>query len=281
LNKLFSKLFIFCTVLYCIPSYGENVDFIHKVLNSTFRISGGQSVGTCFMIGKRLDSNPQNYYPVFITAAHVLDGMKADSAVIYYRIKKDDNYIQLPISFRINDNGKKTYFKHKSLDLAAFYIKDLNVNRDYIIIQGSLANDEAFKTYDIKIGDELCCLGYPYNIVYNETGLPILRSGKIASYPLIPSNKYPTFLFDINVFPGNSGGPVFIYSENRSTGGVVDLGSTVFSIVGIVIEQIQKTSTAEDITINKSLQLGQVINSNLIKEFVMTIPDSLTIGRSK
>ena len=38
---------------------------------------------------------------------------------------------------------------------------------------------------------------------------PILRSGKVASYPVGPSNTQGYFLIDADVYPGDSGAPVF------------------------------------------------------------------------
>lgn len=195
-----------------------------------------------------------------------------DARKVSYRVKDSLNiYIQIPITIQLKKKNKALYFLHSSLDLAAFYI-NLNYDYDNLLSQGFLAIDTSLTDYQITIGDELLCLGYPYNIVYNEAGFPILRSGKIASYPLTPSSKYTTFLLDFAVFPGNSGGPVYLISQNRTHNGALEFGE-VHQIMGLLTEQIKLTNTTEDFTINKSLQLGKVINANLIKEFIMALPD--------
>ena len=255
-------------------AFGAEITFNERVLNSTFRISGVGSTGTCFLIGKRVKNNSNDYFPVFVTAAHVLNEIKSDSATLFYRGKDSlNNYFQIPIIITIKNKGKALYFIHTSLDLAAFYIPNLKYDFNYLLIQGCLATDKSLVDNNITIGDELFCLGYPYNLVYNEAGFPILRSGKIASYPLIPSSKYNTFLFDFAVFPGNSGGPVYLISTNRMYADGVHAGEELHQIMGLLTEQIQLTNTTEDFAINKSLQLGKVISANLIKEFIMALPD--------
>jgi hypothetical protein len=44
-----------------------------------------------------------------------------------------------------------------------------------------LANDDLIEKFEIHPGDELLCLGFPL-FVSSDSGFPILRSGKIASF---------------------------------------------------------------------------------------------------
>ena len=71
-----------------------------------------------------------------------------------------------------------------------------------------LANDDLLAKYNIHPGDVLDCLGYPFGFESPVGSFPILRSGKIASYPLLPTKGTQSFLLDFRVFPGNSGSPV-------------------------------------------------------------------------
>ena len=58
-------------------------------------------------------------------------------------------------------------------------------------------------------------LGFPRGLAANAAGFPILRAGRVASYPVAPARIFPTFLLDFSVFPGNSGGPVFMSGPSR------------------------------------------------------------------
>ena len=66
----------------------------------------------------------------------------------------------------------------------------------------------------------MMALGFPQGLSANPAGFPILRSGRVASYPLGPSTAFPTFLLDFRVFPGNSGGPVWL--DESPAAGVPD-----------------------------------------------------------
>jgi S1-C subfamily serine protease len=82
-----------------------------------------------------------------------------------------------------------------------------------------LIDDQKLSEFEIHPGDELNVLGYPLGFG-NVGDFPVLRSGKIASYPLVPTSENPFFLPDFRVFQGNSGGPVYFVQSNRVYGGI-------------------------------------------------------------
>ena len=63
-----------------------------------------------------------------------------------------------------------------------------------------LADNAAMEA--IGPGDEMMALGFPRGLSANGAGFPILRSGRVASYPIGPSAQFPTVLLDFAVFPG-------------------------------------------------------------------------------
>jgi hypothetical protein len=96
---------------------------------------------------------------------------------------------------------------------------------------------KSYEKYEIHPGDELFCLGYPLGAEANPQGFAILRSGKIASFPLTPAKAVKSFLYDFEVFGGNSGGPVYFVDKSRTYGGTTHLGETICSVVGLVSEE--------------------------------------------
>lgn len=125
-------------------------------------------------------------------------------------------------------------------------------------------------------GDVLSCLGYPYGAEANESGFPILRSGQIASYPLTPTTKIQTFLFDFRVFGGNSGGPVYFVSSNRTYGGTTKLGETIQVLAGLVSQEKlveeEIRSLTETRRSKQPLSLAVVVHAALIREAIELLP---------
>lgn len=134
------------------------------------------------------------------------------------------------------------------------------------------ADDDMFNEYEIHPGDELFCLGFPLGFESNDAGFPVLRGGKISTFPLVPMKKVRRFLFDFEVFQGNSGGPVYFVAINRYYGGVFHLGTGIQCLVGLVTQQAnlkEKTLFRDEL---HSLGLGVVIHSSYIKETIDMLP---------
>ncbi|MBV8682505.1 MAG: serine protease, partial [Caulobacteraceae bacterium] len=92
----------------------------------------------------------------------------------------------------------------------------------------------------------------------NTAGFPILRAGRVASYPLGPSKAFPTFLLDFRVFPGNSGGPVYLNSTGASPDGGGGTSGPV--IAGMLTQQVEMGQ--------ENLGIGIVTQAQFIRETV-------------
>jgi hypothetical protein len=128
-----------------------------------------------------------------------------------------------------------------------------------------LAEEDTFVKLHIHPGNNLTALGYPLGAAANDWGFAILRSGKIASYPLLPLKMVKTFLFDFRVFNGNSGGPVFLEEPRATFAGPhnIPLGGTIHFIVGLVTQQLYSNAPG-----NPALDLAVIIPSPFIKETI-------------
>jgi hypothetical protein len=241
-------------------------------MQSTFRIHGpikdkvGEiSYGTGFLMGKPTSDASRLYY-VLITAAHVFEGIDGEFGTLTLRERHDDgSYTQRFWNVKLRDKERPLYVKNKDADVAALYVDmpdDLNVS---ILPIGLLADDEILKKYEIHPGDELLCLGFPL-FASSADGFPILRSGKIASYPLVPTETYKSWLFDFRVFNGNSGGPVYFVDHSRTYAGSTHIGEVLQFVAGLVTSQLIVTSN------NQALQLGSVVPSTYIRKTIDLLP---------
>jgi S1-C subfamily serine protease len=244
------------------------------LMESTFRIHGpgtgnptSTSFGTGFLMGKPTSDRTKAYY-VLITAAHVLDGIHGEIGTLTLREKHaDGSYIQKLWNVRLRENRSPLYVKHKDADVAALYVNmpdDLNVT---ILPTALLATDEVLQRFEIHLGDELLCLGFPL-FASSEFGFPILRSGKIASYPLVPTALNKAILFDFRVFEGNSGGPVYFVDHGRTYDGSTHLGETIQFVVGLVTSQL-----SSKLYNNQMLQVASVVPSKYILETIELLPE--------
>jgi hypothetical protein len=209
-----------------------------------------------------------------VTANHVLAKMPGATARIGYRISNaDGSWSYSPQQVKIREDGKELWTHHPDRDVAAMVIKAPPEFAKAALPLNYLAADDTFMQYRVNAGDEMMALGFPRGLSANAAGFPILRSGRVASYPLAPANIYPTFLLDFSVFPGNSGGPVFVAKtpkadagvQQASTGG--DVTPTDGFIAGLLTQQVELN--------NERLEIGIVTHAKYIRETIALLNNPL------
>lgn len=251
------------------------------LMRSTFKLQGPaatkgqQSVGTVFILAQPDPADPKVSHYVLVTAAHVLEHITGEQATLVLRKAKDDGFEKLPHTIAIRAKDEPLWVRHPAADVAAMRVA-LPKQADLKLVSTRLlGSDELLTRHQIGPGEELIVLGYPHGAEANAAGFPILRSGRIASYPLTPTAKTMTFLLDFQVFPGNSGGPVFLYAPNR----VYDEQKrplTVQFVLGLVSKEMahaERIKTAEGETVKKqSLGIGVVVHASFIREVLDRLP---------
>jgi hypothetical protein len=217
-------------------------------------------VGTGFIMGRPMQKKPGQARYVLVTAQHVFDGMKGDDIqVILHRRGSDGKWSRVPMPLNIRNKGKPLWMQHPTADVAVMYINlpDGVIRPGLLLPTTMLADDKTLQDLELHPGDELNCLGFPNGVEANDYGFPILRSGGIASYPLLPTKEIQTFLFDFEVFGGNSGGPVYLVHSNRVYQGSTHIG-VVQIVVGLVSQQAEMGG--------QRLVIAKVVHASLIKE---------------
>lgn len=261
------------SLLYADRSHSQ--DFNTALMNSTFEIlgptavPGQQTFGTIFILGKPTAQDPKRSNFVLVTAAHVLNEINGDMATLLLRKRNDDGtYTAGPYQIRIREDGQNLYAVNPSADVAAMYVTlPTGLMDDTLISTNLLFDDEEFTKYELHPGDELLCLGFPLAI--NLEGFPVIRTGLLASYPITPSRKVGKFFYTFHVFPGNSGGPVYIDFRDRAYGKVTHLGEETHAVVGLVSGQ--QTSLLPEYR-DAEVDIAAIIPSSLIKDTVAMLP---------
>ena len=217
--------------------------------------SGLRMVGTGFLVSDPgPDGSPR---VVLVTANHVFAKMKGDKATVGFRVQQPDgSWRYAPEKLAIRSDGRELWTHHAVRDVAAIRIVAPAAFAKAAIPLAWLGGDDAMTRYALEPGDEMMTLGFPQGLSANAAGFPILRAGKLASYPLGPSNAFPTFLLDFHVFPGNSGGPVFLEAHTDSK--TAPDGPAPHVIAGMLTQEVEVS--------NENLGIGIVTQARFVRE---------------
>lgn len=205
-------------------------------------------VGTGFLVSvPRKDGTAET---VLITAAHVFEKMPAPEVRVGWRVQNPKGaWVYMPSNITIRTKDGPAWFQHPSQDIAVIPVSVPAGAREAVLPETLLADDATFAADHVTAGDEMMTLGYPHGLSANVAGFPILRAGKLASYPVAPSAAFPTFLIDLTAVPGNSGGPVF--KTNAAGKGF---------IAGVLIKQVEDG--------DQRLELGVVTDSVFVRQTI-------------
>jgi hypothetical protein len=231
--------------------------------------------GTCFIMTRPTKpgptSGPYDATFVLVTAKHVLADIRGEQATVMLRKRNGTgDAVRVPFPLKIRDHGKNLYTEHPSADVAVI---DVAFPNDSIIFEVAKANniaqiswlatDDFLRDIQIHPGDQLFCLGYPFGKSANDAGYSVLRSGEIASYPIIPLKKAGEILYDFRVNPGDSGGPVYLAMTDRIYKGQFNPMTRIVyqKIFGLVT----KKADAVD---NVDPSIGLIVSSIYIKEAI-------------
>jgi hypothetical protein len=180
------------------------------------RADGMHTVGTGFLVKAPLPDGTAR--TVLVTARHVFTRMTGAEARIGYRSQDVDGAWRFtPLSLTIRSPAGEAFVSHPRRDISVIGVTAPPEFAAAAIPLSWLADSTAFERYKVRPGDEMMTLGFPQGLSSNGAGFPILRVGRVASYPLTPVAQFPRFLLDFRVFPGNSGGPVFLTPTGRAS----------------------------------------------------------------
>jgi len=265
----------------------QDIELNAVLMESTFKIQGesGGDLGTAFILGRPFQEGSPRARFVLVTAAHVLNKIRDEMAILMMReTTGPDQWQRLPWKIRIRESGEQRrplWTRHPQVDVAVMYVRlpdnaSLRTGKNFLPMR-LLADDKVLSELNIHPGDELSCLGFPFG-AESPAGFPILRSGKIASYPLLPSKVTRTFLFDFRIFPGNSGGPVYLVQSGRGiTRGTSIEFRNVKLIVGLVTEQVRLEEQTIGGMVYHPLGLAHVVHASLIREAIELLPSPETV----
>lgn len=249
-------------------------DFHTDMMRATVKLQHDKSTATGFVL-RQATPEGKGTRTILVTAAHVLEMTPGDATSIVYRVAEADGVFRKEAApLTIRKEGLPLWTKHASEDVAVLAIVppekvDLSeINVDL------LASDDSLRQLPLHPGQIASILGYPHRVEANEAGFPILRTGPIASYPLLPSSINKRFMLSTNTFEGDSGGPVYVYEPRRAAD--KDKTDDVRLILGLMHGQHfldeEMTMVYGSTRLRHRLGLGIVIQAALIRETIERLP---------
>lgn len=148
----------------------------------------------------------------------------------------------------------------------------------------SLGHDWVEEPLKLSVATNVAIVGYPYGLCDETHGLPLWKTGTIASEPYVDFQGQPSFLVDVAAFAGMSGAPVVALAsglwESEDEPGNLIVGSSR-RLLGVYTSMMMRDTKRylEDVSqsqvpgvrYQESLQLGYVWKASLIQEIVSSL----------
>jgi hypothetical protein len=233
-----------------------DIEWNALMMQSTYQIlgsdgKGGRLSGTAFVLARSNSTaaagipfhglpTDTNSLPLLITAAHVMNGIVGETAILKMHFKDEtETWQEIQIPIHIRKGIRPLWTQHPVGDVAILQMTEqraINHLTEPLLSTDSLATDNWIKDFQLHPGDEVVCLGFPEE-VESAYGFPILRIGRIASYPIVPTLSTRPLYIDFPVYGGNSGGPAYI-TISGSRGKVLALNNQhPPEIIGLVVQK--------------------------------------------
>ena len=265
---------IVCFALLTGPSVAAAADLAAAFMNCTYLLQAPGVYGTAFVIGEPVAGEPKRVNLVMVTAAHLLESMPNETAVLHARVVRGQDWQKIPWPVAIRKRGRALWTRHPAVDLAVLRVSLPRGANLTVPSMDLVATDMDYRRFEIQPGASVMALGFPLAMGSGEGGFPVLRGGRVAGFPLTPIGREKTFLVDMPIFPGNSGGPVIMVRPLPP--GPENVGAGVIQmLLGVVSREVLAADDgtgAPGTTTGRSLSLARVVHAGFIPDLVRQLP---------
>ncbi|MBE7494902.1 MAG: trypsin-like peptidase domain-containing protein [Verrucomicrobiaceae bacterium] len=230
-----------------------------KMMWSTYPLGTEKGEATGFVINRRNADTPGGKEAVVFTSSHVLDTLGNGPLLVVLRTKEEGG-AAAPLFLVLippKKPAKSFYVSHPDHDIAAFTVRlpaelaEIAEMRSFLH-EGMLGRDGR----SLHSGVEVAFLGYPDVMPGTEGAFPVLRSGRVASYPVGTAQARGRFLINSDVYPGDSGAPVILAGANGQP-----------RLVGMIIQRIGPESRSFS-------HLAVAVDADVIRETLQLLAES-------
>lgn len=222
-----------------------------KMMWSTYPLATQKGEATGFIINRRREKSTKHRKAVMFTSSHVLDTLGKGPLLVVLR-SGESNAMAEPLYLVLTPPkgmARRFYVTHPHHDIAAFSIRLPDEMAE--IVQARSFLEEGMLEQDgssLRSGEEVAFLGYPDVLPGTEGAFPVLRSGRVASYPVRQGRAGGRFLINSDVYPGDSGAPVILAGRSDRP-----------HLVGMVIQRVSPEA-------DRFSHLAVAIDAEVIRE---------------
>jgi hypothetical protein len=245
------------------PKFGAQP--LARLLAATCKITNPEFAATCFLVEPPPSAAWSNGVVIVVTASHAFEETPPTGCQIVLREQLADGSLRRKeVALPIRADGKPIWVKHPDEDVAA-----LKWTLPAGVACQPLRFEQLAKAVDLTggkmgLGDEAWIFCFPVQLEASAAGLPILRHGCVASWPLPPLSTNRTFFVDFSTFGGDSGAPVMIWNRDGS-----QLQPLVIGVVLGMERQTDRTSMPfEERIVHHPVGLAIAAHSEIIRETV-------------
>jgi hypothetical protein len=224
------------------------------IILSTYPLASRRAFGTGFLVAMKDQRARGGVVPVMVTSTHLVSS--AGRGAIYMPLRGFDAAGNLSVALLEvvpRQKGVPFYVKHPRLDVAAFRVR-FPVGVQVPLLLTLLEEKNLDSDEDLRAGEEVAFLGFPEGQSTSLGMFPVLRSGKVAS---LDQSLFGlrSFLINGDVYPGDSGGPVFRLSKHGKP-----------QVVGMVVERLSTTR-------RERFPLALAVDASVIKETLQLLAE--------
>jgi hypothetical protein len=185
---------------------GARLNATEKMMWSTYPLATRTGMGTGFVIARGGARGP-----AMVTSIHVLKTAGAGGFVVGSRVPNAGGGADVALIQFQPVHGRESYYtRHASQDIAAFAVHLPETLAGVVDLPTFLDEHSLISRAGVlRTGDEVSFLGFPDVLPGTVGAFPVLRTGRVASYPPGMPAAHGLFVVDADVYPGDSGAPVF------------------------------------------------------------------------
>lgn len=192
---------------------------------TTYPISSEHVMGTGFIVAVKIRAETNCYWPVVITTKHMLQHIGEQPFYVPLRMIESDGTFSFLAVRIVGKRNRPFYVSHPNFDVAAFPLplpSGLESKWHFKFLE-----ERALTPGKSRVGENVMFLGFPEGLPGTPDLFPVLRAGRLASYdPEHSADRI--FLVNADVYPGDSGAPIFVASKRGKP-----------NLIGMVIERVE------------------------------------------